>query len=176
MITYWKVIILKLSDAAPNRIENFQLLQKLRKQEEMNSFRDYFLLRFNNECVVQTLIAFQTFMVFNRDKNIVMLKVCCKLPNLANIWLHTAAYATFYPFTVEEKHVLEKIPEDVIDGPSIVFTRKAVADEAFIQKSTNKCHSIVGIDSSWLILFLLDVSNHGDRSLYAASGSQFKDK
>ena len=35
-------------------------------------------------------------------------------------------------------------------GPSIVFTRKAVVDETFIRKSSNRCKSIVGIDASQL--------------------------
>ena len=33
-------------------------------------------------------------------------------------------------------------------GPSIVFTRKAVVDKAFIRDSSNICKSIVGIDAS----------------------------
>ena len=40
--------------------------------------------------------------------------------------------------------------EDMVGGPSIVFTRKAVVDETFIRKSTNLCQSIVGIDASQL--------------------------
>ena len=43
---------------------------------------------------------------------------------------------------------MEKIREDVVGGPSIVFTRKAVVDETFIRKSTNLCKSIVGIHAS----------------------------
>ena len=43
-----------------------------------------------------------------------------------------------------------KIEEDVVGGPSIVFTRKAFADETFIRKSTNICKSVVGIDASQL--------------------------
>ena len=35
-------------------------------------------------------------------------------------------------------------------GPSIVFTKKAVANETFIRKSKNLCKSIVGIDASQL--------------------------
>ena len=35
-------------------------------------------------------------------------------------------------------------------GPSNVFTRKAVANKTFIQKSNNSCKSIVGIDASGL--------------------------
>ena len=41
-----------------------------------------------------------------------------------------------------------EIREDMVGGPSIVFTRKAVVDETFIRKSTNLCKSIVGIDAS----------------------------
>ena len=40
--------------------------------------------------------------------------------------------------------------EDVVGGPSIVFTRKAVVDETFIRKSTKICKSIVGIDVNQL--------------------------
>ena len=38
----------------------------------------------------------------------------------------------------------------MVGGPSIVFTRKAVANENFVSKSTNLCKSIVGIDASQL--------------------------
>ena len=38
-------------------------------------------------------------------------------------------------------------------GPSIVFTRKAVVDQTFIQNSENLCKSIVGIDASQLYPF-----------------------
>ena len=42
--------------------------------------------------------------------------------------------------------MLEKIREDMVGSPSIVFTRKAVADETFIRKSSILCKSIGGID------------------------------
>ena len=45
---------------------------------------------------------------------------------------------------------MEKIREDVVGGPSIVFTRKAVVNETFFRKSTNLCKSILGIDASQL--------------------------
>ena len=38
----------------------------------------------------------------------------------------------------------------MIKGPSIVFTRKADVDKAFIRKSTTLGKSIVGIDASQL--------------------------
>ena len=69
---------------------------------------------------------------FLHEKDIVMLKLGCTLPNLANICLQKFTDANFYPFTEGDKDLLEKTRADVIGGPSIVFTRKAVVKETFI--------------------------------------------
>ena len=53
-------------------------------------------------------------------------------------------------FTEGDKNFLSKVWEDTIEGPSFVFTRKAVVDEIHIRKSTIVCKSIVGIDASQL--------------------------
>ena len=90
----------------------------------------------------------QKMIEFYLHKEIDMLKLGCTLPNLANICLHKSTDSKFYPFTESDKDLLEKIREDMVGGPSIVFTRKAVVDETFIRKSTNLCESIVGIDAS----------------------------
>ena len=92
----------------------------------------------------------QKMIVFYHDKDVDMLKLGCTLPNLANNCLHKSTDAKFYPFTERDKDLLEKIRENVVGGPSVVFTRKAVVDETFIQKSANICKSIVGIDASQL--------------------------
>ena len=115
----------------------------------MSSFKD-FLRWYNNKDVVPTLEAMQKMIAFYHDKDIDMLKLGCTLPNLANICLHKSTDAKFYPFTEGDKELLEKVREDVVGGPSIVFTRKAVVDETFIRKTTNLCQSIVGIDASQL--------------------------
>ena len=60
-----------------------------------------------------------------------MLKRGSTLPNLANICLHKSTHAKFYPFTEGNKDLLEKLRGDVVGGPSIVFTRKAVVDETY---------------------------------------------
>ena len=113
----------------------------------MSSLKD-FLRWYNNKDAVPTLKTMQKMIVFYHDKDIDMLRLGCTLPNLANICLHKSTDATFYPFTEADKDLLEKIREDVVGGPSIVFTRKAVADETFVRKSSNICKSIVGIDAS----------------------------
>ena len=64
--------------------------------------------------------------------------------------MHKLRDSKFYPFTESDKDLLEKIQEDMVGGPSIILTRKAVVDESFIRKSSNLCKSNVGIDASQL--------------------------
>ena len=100
----------------------------------MSSFRD-FLRWNNNKDVVPALEATQKRLLFYHDyheKDIDMLKLGCKLTNLANICLHKSTDGNFYPFTGEVEDVLDKTRGDVVNGPTIVFTRKAVVDEIFI--------------------------------------------
>ena len=97
-----------------------------------------------------TLEAMQKTIVFYHDKDIDMLKLGSTLPNVANICLHKSTNAKIYPFTEGDKDFLEKIRKDVVGGPSIVFTRKAVVNETFFQKSANICKFIVGVDASQL--------------------------
>ena len=87
---------------------------------------------------------------FYHQKEIDLLKLGCTLPNLANVCLHKSKDSKFYAFTESDKDWLEKIRDDMVGGPSIVFTRKTAVDETFIRKSTNVCKSIVGIHSSQL--------------------------
>ena len=79
-----------------------------------------------------------------------MLKLGCKLPNLANICLHKSTNAKFYPVTDNDKDLLEKIRDNLVGGPSIVFTRKAVVNKTLIRDSANVCKSIVGFGASQL--------------------------
>ena len=115
----------------------------------MKSFKD-FLMWYNNKDVVPTREAMQKMIDFYHQKGIDMLKLGCTLANLANICLHKSTDSKFHPFTESDKDLLEKIREDKVGGPSVVFTRKAVVDETFIRNSTNLCKSIVGIDASQL--------------------------
>ena len=141
------VVKLRLPKPPPTGIENYQYLQQIWKQEQMSSFKE-FLRWYNNKDVMTALEAIQKMIAFYHDKDIDMVKLGCTLPNLANICLHKSTDAKFYPLTEGDTDLLEKIREDIVGGPSIVFTRKAVVDGTFIRKSTNLCKSIVGIDAS----------------------------
>ena len=100
----------------------------------MCTFKD-FLRWSNNKEVVPTLEAMQKDACFYHKKGIDMLKLGCTHPNLANICLHKCTSANFYPFSETGKDLLQNIREDMVGGPSIVFTRKAVVDETFIRNS-----------------------------------------
>ena len=140
---------MKLSKPPPSGEENYQYLLDIWNHENMCTFKD-FLRWYNNKDVVPTLEAMPKMLAFYHKKGIDMLKLGCTLPNLANICLHKSTSAKFYPFTESDKDLLQKIREDMVGGPSIVFTRKAVVDETFIRNSENICKSIVGIDASQL--------------------------
>ena len=115
----------------------------------MCTYKD-FLRWYNNKGVVPTLEAVQKMLDFYHKKGIDMLKLGCTLPNLANICFHKSTSAKFYPFTETDKDLLQKIREDMVGGPSIVFTRKVLVDKIFIRNWENICKSIVGIDASQL--------------------------
>ena len=114
-----------------------------------NELEQSLLRWYNNKDVVPTLEAIQKMTSFYHEKDIDILKLSCTLPNLADICLHKSTDAEFYPFTERDKDLLEKI-RDVVDGPSIVFTRKAIVNETFTRQSPNICKSNVGIDASQL--------------------------
>ena len=140
---------LRLNKIPPTGDENYAYLRSIWLSEGMKSFKD-FLMWYNNKDVVPTLEAMQKMIEFYHQKKIGMLKLGCTLPNLANICLHKSTDSQFSPFTEKDEDLLEKIREDMVGGPSIVFARKAVVDETFIRKLTNLCKSIVSIDASQL--------------------------
>ena len=119
--------------------QNYAYLVEVWEREKMTAFRD-FLRWYNNKDDTPTLEAMQKMIDYYHNKGIDMLKLRCTLPNLANICLHKSTRAKFYPFTEADKDLLEKIRQDMVGGPSVVFTRRAVVDETFIRK-LQKCAS-----------------------------------
>ena len=97
---------------------------------------------------------------FYHDKDIDMLKLGCTLPNLVNICSHKSTDAKFYPLEEGDREIFEKNRGDVVGGPSIVFTRKAVVDETFVRKSANICKFLLGLTPANKISTRCDVSTH----------------
>ena len=140
----------KLSKPLPLGEEHCQYLLDIWNLGNMCTFKHF--LRWYND-VVPTIKALQKMLEFYHRKERNMLKLGCTLPNLANICLHKSTSAKIYPFIERDKDLLQKIREDMVGGPSIVFTRKTVVDETFIRNSRNICIFIVDIDASQLYLY-----------------------
>ena len=66
----------------------------------------------------------------------------CTLPKLVIIFFHKSIDSKICPVMDEEKDV-KKLRKDIVGGPSVVFTRKAVADETFTRKSTKKSNILL---------------------------------
>ena len=144
---------LKLSKPPSSGEENYQYLLDIWNHEHMCTFKDFFtLVKQQRRCPDTQSNA--KMLAFYHVKGIDMLKLGCTLPNLANICLHKSTSAKFYPFTETNKELLQKVREDMVGGPSIVFTRKAVVDETFIRNSGNICKSIVALMQVSYILIL----------------------
>ena len=99
-----------------------------------------FLRWYSNENVAPILEAIQILIAFYHDKGIDILKLVCILPKLANICLCKSVDEKLSSFKWGDRDLLEIIPE-VVDGPSIVFTQKAVVDETFFRKQQS-CASL----------------------------------
>ena len=124
---------LKIKSVRASGWDNYKDLQEIWQKHGMTTFKD-FLQWYNNKDVVPTLEAMQKKMVqFYHQKEIDKLKLGCTLPNLANFCLHKPTNENFYPFWESDRDFGEKIREDMTDGPSIVFTRKAVVNGTFIR-------------------------------------------
>ena len=97
----------------------------------MSSFKEF--LRWYNGDVVPTLEAMQNMIAFYHNKNFVMLKLSCIVPILTYNCLYRSTDAKYYPFTDGHKAMLQNIREDMVGGPSIVFTRKAIVGKILIR-------------------------------------------
>ena len=90
---------------------------------------------------------------FYHYKGIDLLKLGCKLPNLADICLHKPTNHKFYPLFEGDKGLCDKLGKNLTGGLSIIFTRKAIVDQTYIRNSSNVCKTIVRIDASQLYPF-----------------------
>ena len=98
-------------------------------------------LHFNISCngsstkmLIQPLKQCKIGSVLSSEK-FVMLKLGCTLPNLTNICPHKWTNGNLYPIRQSDRDFCEKIGEVMTGGPWVVFTLKAVVDEAFINKT-----------------------------------------
>jgi hypothetical protein len=141
---------LRLNQPPLTKEENYSYLQKMWIDNRMKSMRD-FLEWYNNKDVIPTLNAMTNMVKFYHDKGIDVLKLGYTLPNIANKILHGSTDAKFYPFHQRDEDWTHKIRQNVVGGPSIVFTRYAKAQETKIRlEGSETCKTILGVDASQL--------------------------
>ena len=124
-------------------------LQNYESSEIMGTFKDY-LEWDNNKDFVPTLEALQKLMKIYHEREKDMQKLGYTLPKKANNYLHSSTTGNFFPFTKNDKDILQKIRSDMMGGPFIVFTREAVVGETKIRFPDKLCKTIIGIDASQL--------------------------
>ena len=112
----------RVSSILPTGQKNYAYLQQVWQNHDLQSFK-HFPRWYNNKDVVPTFQEMKKVIEFYHSKRIDMLKLGCTSPNIANICLHSSTNVKFYPFSEGDKYLLEKIREDMVGGPSIVFTR-----------------------------------------------------
>ena len=112
-----------------------------------------FLRSYNNNDVVPVFEALQKISAFYHNKGIEKLKLAYTLVNLANIFLQKYTNAKLYLLTESDEDLREKIREDMVVGPSIVFTQKVVVNEDFFHNSSKIFKSIVGTDASHIYTY-----------------------
>ena len=152
LTTEQAVVKIKRSKPPPTGTDTYQHLQKIWKQEKMSSFKD--ILRWSNKKdVVPTLQAMQKMIVFLPRQKHWYDEAWFYFTKPGRHCLNKSTDAKLHVFTEGGRKLVKKTPAEVIDGPSIVFERKAVANETFIRKSTNKCKENVGIDANELYLY-----------------------
>ena len=89
LTTEQAVIKLKLSKPPSTGNKKFQYIQKIWKQEQMSSLKDF--LRWYNKKDVPTLEALQKLIAFYHDKDVERLKLGSTLPNVAKICPHKSS-------------------------------------------------------------------------------------
>ena len=146
LTTEFALVRMKLSELPPTGAENCSSLPNTWEHQKMQSLKE-FMRWCNNKDVVTILEAMQKMVVSYLNKRIDMLNLRLILPKLAKICLHSSSGAKLCPFTEGDKDLLANVWEDMVGGPSLVFTRKVVVDNTHIRNSTIVCKAITGKDA-----------------------------
>ena len=138
--------------------ENFKDLQHVWKEKHMKSFKD-FLVWYNNLDVGPFVEAVQKLQEFYRDRRIDIFKVSISVPGVARRMLFDIAKkagATFAICDAKNADLYKTIKNNIVGGPSIIFTRHHKAFETYIRQELGKvCQRLVGFDANALYLWAI---------------------
>lgn len=148
---------MKLEVAPPTKEEVYDSLQNIWDANNMKTFKDW-LEWYNLLDVAPFVEGVERMQLFYKEKNIDLFKVAISVPGIARTLLFRAAAkqkCSFGVFGKKDKDLYHKIKNNIVGGPSIIFTRHHKVGETRIRSGDKTCGNIVGFDANALYLSCL---------------------
>lgn len=138
--------------------DDYAFCQRVWNENEMTTFRD-FLMWYNNLDVGPFVQAVQNLQKYYFEQNIDIFKCSISVPGLARQMLFESGRkegAVFSLFDKSNEDLYDTVKQNIIGGPSIIFTRYHEAGKSFIRGNSQKpCGKIIGFDANALYLHCL---------------------
>ena len=139
--------------------DRYRQLQDIWQEQHMTTFHD-FLQYYNNLDVGPFVQAVEKMQKFYSNQNIDLFKVAVSVPGIARRWLFQTAHnakTSFALIDTRDDDLYYTIKQNIVGGPSIIFTRDAEVERTHIRDDLNRpCANIVGYDANALYLDCID--------------------
>ena len=137
----------------------YRELQDIWRRRGMTTFRD-FLEYYNNLDVGPFVQAVEKMQQFYFNHHIDLFKVAVSVPGIARRWLFQTAHEAKTSFGLiqpRDDDLYYIIKQNIVGGPSIIFTRDAEVGRTFVRNDpAHPCANIVGYDANALYLDCID--------------------
>ena len=148
-----------LNDGLKPPEENYASVLMTWSEHNMKTFQDY-LVYYNNLDCGPFVKAVENLQKYYFARHIDMFKTSISLPGLARQMLFECgrqAGASFSLFDESNKDLYYTIKDNIIGGPSIIFSRYHKAGETHIRGNPDKvCETVLGLDANALYLWSID--------------------
>ena len=127
--------------------------QQAWNDQQMKTFKD-FLIWYNNLDVEPFVKAVEKFQQFYFEKGVDVFKTAISVPGIARQLLFKTAQKQNVNFALFDHHnedLYKTIKQNIVGGPSIIFTRHHCAGKTLI-RGKKKCGSVIGFDANALYL------------------------
>ncbi len=139
--------------------ENYRYCQTVWRDMHMQTFRD-FLTWYNNLDVQPFVTAVERLQSFYFGKGVDVFKTAISCPGIARQLLFKSARkegAEFSLFDRSNKDLYQTVKDNIVGGPSIIFTRYHKAGETLI-RGEKRCEKVLGYDANALYLWSIGQS------------------
>ena len=137
----------------------YRELHDIWQDRGMTIFRD-FLEYYNNLDVGPFVQAVEKMQKFYFDHHIDLFKVAVSVPGIARRWLFQTAHnakTNFGLIQPQDDDLYYTIKQNIVGGPSIIFTRDAEVGRTFVRNDPSRpCINIVGFNANALYLDCID--------------------